>query len=158
VFPRNIRRRGDDPGVQRRRDEGVLGSDARCGRHDRRIQSGSGSRFVRRDTRSWRHDGIEGESAAGLIATYVDRCGSDHVGGKTGSSERRVQAFRRRWAGVGLEGEQVGDRVGGRRKFKVRSVDDVRCQRAAASHVNGLGPVMRFPAAGTACGASPGTA
>ena len=61
-----------------------------------------------------------------------------------------MEAFRRGRAGVGLNGKQVGDRFGGGRKFEVRSVDDIRRHRAAASHVNGLGAVMRFLAAGVA--------
>ncbi len=64
-----------------------------------------------------------------------------------------MQAFRRGRAGGGLKGKQVGDCVRGGKEFKVRSVDDFRRQRTAASHVNGLGAVMRFLTAGVAVGA-----
>ncbi len=83
-----------------------------------------------------------------MIASDVGGRGSDHIGGKTWSPERRPKAFRRRRSGVGLEGEQVGNGLNGGRKFKVWSVDDLRCERAAAGHVNGLGAVMRFLASG----------
>ena len=64
-----------------------------------------------------------------------------------------MQAFRRSRAGGGLQGQQVGDCVSGGKKFKARSVNDFRCQRTTASHVNGLGAVMRFLSAGLAVGA-----
>jgi hypothetical protein len=88
ALARNIGGRGDDAGVQSRRDQRVLGTDAGRGRHDARIQNRSGSRFIRRDGGSRWYDGVELESAAGLIATYVSRCRSNHVDGETGSDKR----------------------------------------------------------------------
>ena len=61
-----------------------------------------------------------------------------------------MQAFRRRRSGIGLEGEQVGNCFIGGRKLEVRSVDELRRQRSAASHMNGLGAVTGFLAAGAA--------
>ena len=64
-----------------------------------------------------------------------------------------MQAFGRRRAGGGLQGQQVGDCVSGGKEFKARSVHDLRRQRTTASHVNGLGAVMRFLTAGLTVGA-----
>jgi hypothetical protein len=61
-----------------------------------------------------------------------------------------VEAFCRGRAGVGLDRKQVGDCVGGGRKFKVGGIDDTPCHRSAASHVNGLSAVMRFLASSAA--------
>ena len=61
-----------------------------------------------------------------------------------------MKSLCRRRAGIGFERKQVGDRAGGRRKFKVRSIDNSWGQRAAAGHANGLGAVMRFLPAGAA--------
>ncbi len=153
----NIGSRRDDGGIQTRRVQRVLGVNAGRGRNDPGIQSRRSSRSVRRDTGSRRHDGIKPEPAAGLIASDVPRDtngrGSDHVGRKTGSLEIRAQAFQWRWAGVRFEREQVGYCIRGGGKFKVGSVDDLRRERATASHVNGLGAVVRFAAAGAASGA-----
>src|ERR1039458_1945191 len=113
-----------------------------------------GARAIGRNIRSGRDDGIiQREARAGLIAGDVGGCGSNHVGGETGRSERRVQAFGRRWSGDGFELEQVGDRIRGRRKFEIGSVDDLLRERSAASDMNGLGAVMGFLSAGAAGGA-----
>lgn len=83
-----------------------------------------------------------------MIAGDVGGRRSNHIGGKTGRRKRRVQAFGGRWSGDGLEGEKVSDGAGGRRKLKVRGVDDFLRERSAAGDVNGLGAVMGFLAAG----------
>jgi hypothetical protein len=94
-----------------------------------------------------------------LIAGDVSRRRSDHGCGKTGSYERRVQTLRRRRSGAGgLEGEKVGDGAGGGGQSKIRSVDDLLCERPAASDVNRLSTVMRFPATSAAFDASLGAA
>jgi len=69
-----------------------------------------------------------------------------------------MQPLRRRRTRVGLDGKQIGDRADRGRKLQIGSVDNSRCERATASHVNGLGTVMSFLAAGAAASAGLGSA